>query len=693
MLTYRDLAQDVSHATSQDAVFLCGYRCAAEVNLGQNRIGRMATAPVDVLTDLVLEIRDEITTGVTAYPSHVEKQHQLGPGISATSVWFASSDRPGFAVWFAIDNRSSGSYRFELGCVARYNVNFISKFRVYPNDTARLDGDHLVVEDRRYTALHAVTATNPAWEHCAIDPVAAGGDSVRAAWTTALDVAPGTSASVTLAIAGCSHVGVAAETVRSMVADPAAAFDETVATWEQRIAAGVTIETPRPELDRLYMQSKLWGYKDARIVPLGAPFDGQRNDNAELVALTASPDYHGIFANDNAQSCWEFGALGPAFYPVLDNTLEVLYRFGTPESVEIDPFDATGSPWCSPLRIGERPQWVMGACYLILWSGQYIEQYWPRIREVLARFTHDDADGDWLDDYSSSTFPEQPDPGAYRHEMLYASAFWFQAFELASSVATLAGDAVHAEEYRAAARHVARAVETAFGTEYGYASWLDQAHAQHPHRGHNMVLPLQYGMASAERAERTFQTLLSEPLWSEDGPLAIEPAYPLAGGAHAWAFTRWNLVHALYRYGATEKATALVCQWADQEAGLFYQAPEGFPTITGVTGKGYSWTAGRTQRAILCGLFGLDFHHDGFTIAPRLPANWPSMRLRNVPFRGATYDVQIERGDRDEVMLDGIVLATQRIPAPDESGHHHVVVRTSAQPQDRDEGTIPLSIR
>src|SRR5690606_9354224 len=154
---------------------------------------------------------------------------------------------------------------------------------------------------------------------------------------------------------------------------------------------------PHPELDAFFLQSKLWGYRDARNVPLGAPFVITSNTNSMLAALTASPDYHGLFANDNAQSCWEYGALGPDFYPILANTLEVLYRFGTPESVEIDPFGATGQPWCSPLRIGERPQWVIGACALVLWSGRYLDLCWPRIQSVLARFGEDDQDGDWLD--------------------------------------------------------------------------------------------------------------------------------------------------------------------------------------------------------------------------------------------------------------------------------------------------------
>ena len=666
-----------------DAVFVCGLRCVAEIDLARLRVGRLATSPVDVLTELTLDIPGAVTQSVIIHPGYVEKTHVLADGVTARSVWLAVWDKPCFAVWWTIDNASGAEYVAQVQVEAQFNVNYISKFRLYPNDRANVDGDRLVVTDSQYPDLCAIAGMNPAWESCAVGPTSAPSpdqmrlDSptqVKAMFQGRLSVTPSTSRSSVIAVGGGNQSGVVDEAVREVLANPQAVHARTQTRWDQAASDGVILDTPNARLNEFFLQSKLWGHRDTRLVPVGAPFDLNRNDNADVMALTASPDYHGIFANDNGQSCWEYGCLGPAFYPVLNNTLEVLYRYGTPESVEVDPFGATGRPWLSPLRIGERPQWVMGACALILWSGQYVDPLWPRIQAVLARFAADDADGDWLDDYSNSTFPEQPDPGPYRHEMLYASAFWYRAFVEAEKVARLVADGARAAEYAANAQHIAQAVESKFGTEFGYASWLDVEHRQHPHRGHNMVLPLQYEMASPERAETAFATLLHSAMRSENGPLAIEPGYPLDGAAHAWTFMRWNLVHALYRYGQTEEATGLLLKWADQEAGLYYQAPEGFPTITGVTGKGYSWSAGRALRAILFGLFGLGLRANGFTLLPRLPQGWPRMSLSGLSFRGATYDVMVERGAPAGTWLDGEWVRDGLIPPDPSRSRHQITV-------------------
>jgi hypothetical protein len=102
----------------------------------------------------------------------------------------------------------------------------------------------------------------------------------------------------------------------------------------------------------------------------------------------------------------------------------------------------------------------------------------------------------------------------------------------------------------------------------------------------------------------------------------MEPAYPDLGGAHSWGFMRWNLVDALFRYGWTGEAALLLERWAIQEDGSHFQAPEGFPTVTGVTGLGYVWTAARSLCALLFGLGGIRLTGGGLVLAPRLPAGW-----------------------------------------------------------------------
>ena len=687
VLGYQELGGDVPDPSADEAVFLCGPRCAAEVFLGPHRVGRAAFSPVDALELIDLRIAGEEGATARLYPDHLEKTHRLEDGLAGHSRWFVVTDEPCFAVWLTIDNPGPDVRTVEVSARARYNVNYVSKFRSYPNDRFEVESDRLTVRDGRFPSLHAVTATRPAWSKLEVDlepPVitTAGSEEedpegvVTATWVNSIVVEPGNKAELVIAVAGTDHDGGTDAAIAAALADPAAAFATMIATWEDHARSGVGWHSGRPAVDRLFAHAKLWAHKDSRMVPLGSPYAMGRTDNAHLLALTASPDYHGIFANDNGQSCWELGALGPTFYPVLEQTLDVLFRFGVPESVEIDPIDATGTPWLSPLRIGQRPQWVTGAAALVLWSGRYEDRYWPRVQEVLDQFAADDRDGDWLDDYSSSTFPEQPNPGRFQHEMLYASAFWFQAFCLGTELASYLGDPGRTEEYTRSARHIADAVEQRFGTPYGYASWLDVEHRQHPHRGHTMVLPLQYEMASGERAAATFDSLLHGPIWDDNGPLAMEPAFPDLGAAHSWGFMRWNLVDALFRYGCTGDAASLLERWAVQEDTLHFPAPEGFPTVTGVTGQGYVWTAARTLRALLFGLAGVRLTAGGLVLEPKLPTGWGPVRLEQLPFRGSTYDITIEHGAVRSLQVDGAPMSWGTpITSTGVPGHHVVRLR------------------
>lgn len=679
VLGYRELATDVSAPTDDDAVFVCGHRCAAEVALGAHRFGRAATSPVDVLESLKIEILGERESRVRLFPNHVEKIHLLDDQLTAQTRWFAAAEQPCLVMWMTVTNPGLEQRRIEVTARGCYNVNYVSKFRSYPNDEFTSATDRFTVRDTRFPALHAITGTRPLWDVAPVAPQSREPSTVATSWSYVIMVEPGAESDLAIAVGGSDRAGAADAAVDAVVADPAAAYESMITGWERRTRSGVGLDCGRPVVDQLFAAAKVWAHKDSRLVPLGPPYALGRNDNAELLALTASPDYHGIFANDNAQSCWELGALGPDLYPVLENTLDILIGFGAPESVEIDPIDATGTPWLSPLRIGERPQWVIGASALVLWSGRYADRFWPHVRQLLSRFRDDDdRDGDWLDDYSSSPFPEQPDPGRHHHEMLYASAFWHQAFTLGAELASYVGDTACAADYVTSAARIGEAVEDRFGTPYGYASWLDADHEQHPHRGHTMVLPLQYEMATPERAALTFDTLLHGPLWSSDGPLAMEPAYPDPGGPYAWGFLRWNLVDALFRYGRTTEAAELLERWAAHEAGLHFQAPEGFPTVTGVTGKGYVWTAGRSLRAVLFGLCGIRLRAEGLVLVPQLPDDWGPIRLQQLPFRGATYDITIERGVRRELLVDGVSLPPETPITPRRAGARHAVtVRTT----------------
>lgn len=658
-LTYLTLGRTITQPPLSSSVFVCGQRCTSEIDLTCNRVGRTATAPVDILTSLHFAIPNEHTEKTIHYPNHVEKEHQLTKTVKAKSFWFAPVDLPAVVVMWRFFNCGQDEIQVDVTCQAEFNLNYISKFRKYSNDIGLVKGKFITIADSRYPELQGMLTTSPMWSKCSLstdesmstDSVVIEQPSiVRASFTCPISISPGKESTFVVAVSGSNQYGITERTVCELIANPQVWFDQMLSHWKQ-LTENLSIYTPSLTLNELFSYSKLWPWMNTRVVPLGEPYVISQYC-AELIALTASPDYHGLFANDNAQATWELGSLGKDFYSILCNTLEVLYRFGTPESVEIDPVDATGRPWISPLRIGEKAEWVMGACSLILWSGKYQSEMWLKIQEVLDRFYQDDRDGDWMDDWSCSSYPEQPDPGVFSHEMLYASAFWAKAFMMAMEVALLVECLEKAEKYKQTAQKITTALEKNFEAEFGYASWLSNNHTQHPHKGHNMVLPVHYGLASLENAVNVIHTLTSEPMMVKEGPLAAEPAYQILGGNHVWNFARWALVHGMYLYGKVEQATQLLLEWAEQEKDFGFQAPEGFPTVTGVTGKGYTWSAGAVIRAVLFGLFGIELVSAGLYIYPRLPEGWASMSLTGLSFRDAIYDLEVRQSDKNSLRID-----------------------------------------
>jgi len=74
-------------------------------------------------------------------------------------------------------------------------------------------------------------------------------------------------------------------------------------------------------------------------------------------------------------------------------------------------------------------------------------------------------------------------------------------------------------------------------------------------------------------------------------------------------------------------------------------AAESYPRpITGITGGGYVWTAGRALRALSFGLFGLSPVEDGLEVEPHLPSAWERMTLAHLPLRGHTLTIEVRAG-------------------------------------------------
>jgi cellobiose phosphorylase len=78
-----------------------------------------------------------------------------------------------------------------------------------------------------------------------------------------------------------------------------------------------------------------------------------------------------------------------------------------------------------------------------------------------------------------------------------------------------------------------------------------------------------------------------------------------------------------------------------------------------------SWLTGTASWSYVAAtqwLLGVRPEHDGLRVAPSLPSTWDGFRVQR-GFRGATYDIDVRRGDRDEVVVDGVAVVGAVVPA------------------------------
>jgi hypothetical protein len=637
------IERDVASLSGKEAVFLEGQRAAVETFLKDDRLGRSAFSPIDAFNSFEVKTEPPLDlVRVICSPAGIVKERRGPDGLTARSEWRADAERPFFRISCEIRNVGTAEREVRLSAALVSNVGWVNKFAAHADDLAVLEGKRVVFRDKARERLVLRFEMDPEPDRAVLRPDAG---TVAASQPATLEkrvrIAPGGTASIALVLAGSDDP-----------ADLAAITPGTVPrSFEGLLAGAARLECPNPVLEEFFRACRAWPAANVRRLPFGPPHDLDGSKNESWPVITASPDYHGIFANDCIQTLQEIGLLGPGLREASRNSVETMLRFGPKESVEW--WTGDGRVWMFPAPLGDTPQVVLGACWHILWTGDLdlARSWWPDLKRLLAVLDANDADGDSLEDRRNTPYPEQPDPGKYNHEMLYVQCFWRQAYRKAADVAERLG-LEKAPALAARAERIRAAIEEKFATPYGLGVWLDARHEPHPHIGHEQIIAAAAGDVSDARALRIIDTCTSPPIWTDDGPLRAEPGKGVAAGSHVWAFMRWKLVLAMLRLGRTDRAIEIAERWAAGEREGLYQAPEGFPTITGTTGKGYTWTAGRSMRALAFGLSGLDLTGKGVTFAPRLPSRWDRFALRDLTVAGTKIDLEVRRGAA-EVRVDG----------------------------------------
>lgn len=612
------------------------------------------------------------STSYAIEPFIVERNYTWGNGLSARSYWFSVPDSALVVALFDFKNTGPQSVTLKVRQRGVFRVGHADAAQARPDNTGSINASTGEVEARNstYTDLFCKLRASFPGTPVIIDtdtnqPVAAGVPT-RLGYTQDGDitVARGQEVQYWIALTG-GRTGEQEFPFSPTTSSLTAALAST-RTWQaERIDHAPTLESPDEDLNAFFLWNKIWPWRTEHDLPLGPPYLISSRDNSRVRVLSAATglnwDYYGIWANDCVQTLWECGALGHEFYPVIAGTLETAFRHGAPESIELPTPD--GKPFYVFLKLASKPEWVMGAANYLLWCNNQAEfdRLWPQIRLTLQSFrAENDWDRDWLDDNAMWPFPEQPNVGTYKHEMLYASCYWYAGFDAAARAARLFGRTDEAADLEWQRDQIGAAINARFATDWGYASWMDAGHQQHPHKGHNQVFTVEYGIAPPDRAEKVFQNQLNAPIITDYGPRVGD----MGIGDIAWVYNRWDMVHALYNYGHSEDAFTWMKRFVGQEASsaCHYQGPEAFTPTGSITSQGLVWSSGRAMRAIYFGLIGLSLEGSGVRFRPRPPAAWPGFQLLNLEVRGATINLTVQRGSQASATFDGQPISDGLVP-------------------------------
>jgi hypothetical protein len=241
---------------------------------------------------------------------------------------------------------------------------------------------------------------------------------------------------------------------------------------------------------------------------------------------------------------------------------------------------------------------------------------------------------------------------------LSTASLAYGGYRAAARLARGLGRTEEAADYQASAEAVANAIESYFGAEVeGYATYryFDGCAVL---RGW-INLPLAMGIM--KRKEGTLEALFSPKLWVEDARSSSAGSKVVSSDrGEGWPRETYYTLRAAFKAGDTARAlekTKLAVRYAMlSQRGPYMDEDSGdllSPSVLYLS-------------VITEGLFGIEPQSfQSFACTPRLPAEWPSMRLSNVCLMGRAVDLAVERsgaGLKVTVAQSGKTLSARTAP-------------------------------
>ena len=219
---------------------------------------------------------------------------------------------------------------------------------------------------------------------------------------------------------------------------------------------------------------------------------------------------------------------------------------------------------------------------------------------------------------------------------LSTASLAYGGYRAAARLAQAMGKAGEAAEYQAGATRVANAIESFFGAEVeGYSTYryFDGCTVL---RGW-INLPLAMGVMT--RKQGTLDALFSPRLWVEDTRSSGAGSKVVSTDkGEGWPRETYYTLRAAFKAGDTARALEKT-MLAVRNAMLSYRGPYMDEDSGDLLSPNVLYLPVITE-----GLFGIEPQSfERFACTPRLPANWPAMRLANIYLMGHPVDLSVER--------------------------------------------------